>query len=131
MELIEKINDEAYTYETSLFKGSTSEDALLTQLLKIRRQQESICMIALKCLLKLCVQDPLICNYVYNCAPPTYSYANYCGWFKSYFNTHRAELEKATATGAGSYSSYYEGRMTVLVQAEQYLAQFEEICDRL
>lgn len=38
VELVDKINDDAYTYETSLFKGSTSEDALLTQLLKIRRQ---------------------------------------------------------------------------------------------
>lgn len=130
LELVEKINDDAYTYETSLFKGSTSDDALLTQLLKIRRQQESICMIALRCLLKLCVQDPLICKYVYNCAPPTYSYANYCGWFEGYFKTHRGDLEKATSTGAGSYSNYYENRMLVLVQAEEYLAQFEEICKR-
>jgi hypothetical protein len=30
VELVDKINDEAYTYETPLFKGSTSEDALLT-----------------------------------------------------------------------------------------------------
>jgi hypothetical protein len=72
LELVDKINDEAYNFETSLFKGSTSEDALLTQLLKIRKQQESVCMIALRCLLKLCVNDPLICKYVYNCAPPNY-----------------------------------------------------------
>jgi hypothetical protein len=126
IELVEKINDEAYTYETTLFKGSTGEDALLTQLLKIRRQQEMVCMIALKCLLKLCVNDPVIFKYVYNCAPPTYQYASYCGWFKSYFATHRAELEKATSASSG-YSQYYENRMSALVQAEHYLQQFEEI----
>jgi len=73
LELVDKINDDAYTYETSILKGSTSEDALLTQLLKIRRQHEQLCLIAMKCLLKLCVTDPVICRYVYNCAPPTYS----------------------------------------------------------
>jgi hypothetical protein len=87
-------------------------------------------MIALKCLLKLCVNDPVICKYLYKCAPPTYSYVNYSGWFRSYFTTHRTDLEKATSSNVGSYSSYYENRMTVLVQAEEFLAQYDEICRR-
>jgi len=130
LELVDKINDEAYTFETSLFKGSTSEDALLTQLLKIRKQQESVCMIALKCLLKLCINDEVICKYVYNCAPPNYQYANYIGWIKTYFMSHRSDLEKAMSVGTSSYSNYYENRMIVLVQAEQYLEKFQEICKR-
>lgn len=112
---MDKINDDAYTYETSLFKGSTSEDALLTQLLKIRKQQESVCMIALKCLLKLCVNDEVIFKYVYNCAPPNYQYANYIGWIRPYFQSHRTDLEKAMSGGNSSYSNYYENRMLVLI----------------
>ena len=83
-------------------------------------------MIGLKCLLKLCVSDPVILKYVYNCAPPTYQFFNYCGWFKGYFMSHRIDIEKATSISTG-YSQYYENRMTVLVQAEHYLQQFEEL----
>lgn len=129
LELVDKINDEAYNFNTCLTTG-TNEEALLTQLLKIRKQQETVCMIALKFLLKLCVNDDLIARYVYKCGPTSYQYARYVDWFRSYFNNHRSDLEKATSSGASSYSAYYENRFAVLVKAETLLEKFEDICKK-
>jgi hypothetical protein len=87
-------------------------------------------MIALKFLLKLCVNDDLIARYVYKCGPTSYQYARYVDWFRGYFNTHRSDLEKATSSGASSYSAYYENRFAVLVKAETLLEKFEDICKK-
>ena len=129
MELVDKINDEAHTFNTCLTTG-TNEEALLTQLLKIRKQQETVCMIALKFLLKLCCNDDLIARYVYKCAPNSYQSARYSDWFRGYFIAHRSDLEKATASGSSSYSSYYENRFAVLGKAELLLDKFDEVCKK-
>lgn len=60
IQLVERINDEAYTYVSSLLSTSSqkSEDALFTSLLKgrMRSGDQNGCK-ALKDLLSLCVKD--------------------------------------------------------------------------
>lgn len=101
-ELVERINDEAYTYNTSLMTTSM-DDGLFTQLIKCRGRMDTFCVRAIKDLLSLCKKDETICRYVYTAAPPTYQYARYSDWFRSYLEGQKAELEK---TGMSTYTYY-------------------------
>jgi hypothetical protein len=64
VELVERINDEAYVYVSTLMSTST-EDALMTLLLKQRGRMDTFCIKALKDLISLCLKDIDIARYIY------------------------------------------------------------------
>jgi hypothetical protein len=74
VQLVERINDEAYTYVSSLLTTSSqkTEDALFTSLLKGRSRSDLFTCKALKDLLSLCAKDTAIARFVYSTAPFTY-----------------------------------------------------------
>lgn len=71
LELVERINDDAYTYVSTLMT-TTTEDALMTLLLKQRGRMDTFCIKALKDLISLCLKDIEIARYIYRQAPPSY-----------------------------------------------------------
>lgn len=71
LELVDRINDEVYTYVSSLLTTST-EEPLMTLLLKQRGRMDTFCIKALKDLMSLCLKDVEIAKYIYRQAPPTY-----------------------------------------------------------
>lgn len=90
VELVERINDDAYTYVTTWLKtgGATgTTNALFASLLSVQGRMDNFCAKALKNLLSLCVKDREIARFVYNAPPPTYQHARYSDWFKSYIES--------------------------------------------
>ena len=105
-ELVERINDEAYIYVSTLMSTST-EESLMTLLLKQRGRMDTFCIKALKDLISLCLKDIDIARYIYRQAPPSYQYARYSDWFRSYIETQQMELEKSSMAAY----TYYQARV--------------------
>ena len=63
--MVERINDEAYTYVSNLVHH-TSDEAFFTAMLKLRgRADNNLCKV-LKELIRLCVLDDTIFDFIYN-----------------------------------------------------------------
>jgi len=43
-------------------------------------------------LLRLCLEDEQICEYIYELPPPTYQYARFSDWFEPFATNYRAHL---------------------------------------
>ena len=106
---------------------STSEDPVLSQLLKIRTQQEQNCMKAIKALLSLCNKDETIARYLYTLPPPSYQGARFIDWIVPYMKHQRTELSKAHTM---SNAPYYEKRLALLDKCEMHMEKFQERCKR-
>jgi hypothetical protein len=70
-EIINKINDESYTYVSPII-NSHSEEALLAQLLKCKGRLDTFAVNCLKEMLSLMAKDDLIARYIYRSTPPSY-----------------------------------------------------------
>jgi len=70
VERIERINDEAYTYNSSLVSNAM-DDAMFTKLLSCKGRMDTFCVRALKDLLSLCSKCDTIARFVYNSPPPS------------------------------------------------------------
>ena len=125
VELVERINDEAYVYVSTLMSTST-EESLMTLLLKQRGRMDTFCVKALKDLIQLCLKDIEIARYIYRQAPPSYQYSRYSDWFKSYIETQQMELEKSSMAAY----SYYQARVKATQKAVILLSQFDEVSKR-
>lgn len=87
---------------------------------------DTFCIKALKDLISLCLKDIDIARYIYRQAPPSYQYARYSDWFKSYIELQQQELEKSTMAAY----TYYQARAKATQKAVILLKQFEDISNR-
>lgn len=120
VQLVERINDEAYTYVSSLLTTSSqkTEDALFTSLLKGRQRSDLFTCKALKDLLSLCAKDTAIARFVYGTAPFTYQFSRYSDWFSQFIKNVKEELDKNTTT---MNMSYYAPKIAAINKAHTYM----------
>jgi len=85
LELVYKINDEAFTYVSPII-NSHNEEALLMQLLKCKGRLDTFAVNCLKEMLSLMVKDEAICRFIYNSGPPTFQYSRYTDWILPYLD---------------------------------------------
>ena len=93
LELIQKVNDETYTYVSPII-GSSNEEALLAQLIKCKGRLEIFAINCLKEMLSLMSKDIEIARFIYYTAPPSYQYARYSDWIKPYLEGQKSEQER-------------------------------------
>mmetsp|Transcript_44262 Transcript_44262/g.32251 ORF Transcript_44262/g.32251 Transcript_44262/m.32251 type:complete len:126 (+) Transcript_44262:302-679(+) len=96
LELVYKVNDEAYTYESAL-NFNQHEEALLAQLLKCKGRVDTFAVNCLKEMLSLMVKDDFICMYIYSQGPHSYQYARYTDWILPYLDGQKLELERTNS----------------------------------
>lgn len=124
---MDRINEEAYTYNTSLSYSST-DDALLTKLLTQKsRGSHDFCVRAIKDLLLLCTRDDEICEFIYNMPPPTFQYARFSDWFSEYLQGRSVELNNSNLI----QYKYHQDRVSTCDKAMKLLPIFEEKCKKL
>lgn len=93
IELIDRINDDAHRYISTL-SASLSDDSLLSLLVKQVGKQDGLCIKAIKDLMSMSLKDEVIAKYLYRMQPHTYQYARFTDWFASYVNSQKDEMEK-------------------------------------
>jgi len=71
LELVDRINEDAHTYITPIASGS-SEESLLSQLLKCKGKQDTNCILCLQEMLHLMSKDDVIAKFVYTTPPHTF-----------------------------------------------------------
>jgi hypothetical protein len=86
--MVDRINDESYTYVSPISIGS-QEEPLFTQLLKCKGKLDTFAINCLQEMLSLMAKDEDIARFVYNSVPPTYQYSRYSDWIRPYLEGQR------------------------------------------
>ena len=120
LELIDRINEEAHTYLTPIASGS-SEESLLSQLLKCKGKMDTNCINCLQEMLHLMIKDDVIARFVYNTPPHTYQFARFTDWFRNYLENQKQDTERSQ-----SYNSYFKNKFDCIVKSLGYLERVEE-----
>ncbi len=121
LELVDRINEEAYTY-VSPITNAPAEDSLFSQLLKCKGKLDTFAIYCLQEMLSLMAKDEIIARFVYQAAPPTYQAARYSDWIRPYLEFQKQEVERAN-----SYA-YFKNKHDAILQSLHYLEKFEERC---
>jgi len=120
LELIERINEDAHTYLTPIASGS-SEESLLSQLLKCKGKMDTNCINCLQEMLHLMIKDDVIARFVYNTPPHTYQFARFTDWFRNYLENQKQDTERSQG-----YNSYFKNKFDCIVKSLGYLERVEE-----
>jgi len=128
VENIMRINDQAYTYTSTLCSSFNNSGAngvicLLERLLSQRGRADDFVLKAIKDLISLCIKDEVIAKFIYNMPPPSYQMARYTDWFWDYIETQRQEHEKYDQYSTLSSQSYLQTRINM---TKKCLAKWEE-----
>jgi len=87
VELVEMVADEYYMFKSGYVKGVN--DAFLGQLYKAKGRMDTQCVIGLKALLEMCLEDVAVAQYVFRQPSPSMQFARYTDWFFPYAESLR------------------------------------------
>ena len=59
---------------------------------KAQRTRIEFSILAMLDILEQCVEDDLMCEYIYKLPPPTYQYSRFCDWFEPFATEQRAHF---------------------------------------
>ena len=105
---------------TPIASGS-SEESLLSQLLKCKGKMDTNCINCLQEMLHLMIKDDVIARFVYNTPPHTYQFARFTDWFRNYLENQRQDTERSQG-----YNSYFKNKFDSIVKSLGYLERVEE-----
>ena len=117
--MIDRINEEAYTYMSPLIAGP-NEESLFSQLYKCKGKFDTNCIQCLLELLHLMSKDDAIARFVYTTAPPTYQSARFTDWMRPYLETQKSEVEKSNSS-----NSYFKNKYDATCKSLGYLDKVE------
>ena len=124
IEFVDRINDDAYTYMSTLIPGP-NEESLFSQLYKCKNKFDTNCIQCLKELLHLMAEDDDIARFVFNTAPPTYQNARFTDWMLPYLENQKNDTEKS-----GSVNSYFKHKYDSVRAALEHYDKYQSKAER-
>lgn len=113
------MSDEYYQFKSGCVKGIT--DAFLGQLYKAKDRMQSQCVIGLRTLVDMMLEDETVARYVFNQPAPSLQYARFTDWFFTYAE----QLRNATLMQAKNTTTLLEYHQKRLESLEIILGQRE------
>ena len=112
LELVELISDEYIQFKSCCVKGIT--DAFLGQLFKAKGRMETQCIIGLRYLIEMCLEDEEVAKFVYQSPSPSMQYARYTDWFFLYAEQLKESTNNQIKNSQTTLQEYHRNRLDSL-----------------
>lgn len=111
LELLELISEEYMQFKSCCVKGIS--DAFLGQLFKAKGRMETQCVIGVKNLIEMCLDDDDVAEFIYKSPSPSLQYARYPDWFFPYAEALRTTT-LAQISNTTTLLDYHKNRIESL-----------------
>ena len=115
------MSDEYCQFKSGCVKGIT--DAFLGQLYKAKGRMDSQCVVGLKTLVEIMLEDEVVARYVFNQPAPSLQYSRYTDWFFTYAEA----LRNTTMNSVKNTSTLLEYHKNRLESLEEILGNRERL----
>merc|ERR1712226_1170666 len=101
--------------------------SFIAQIMHCTARSETIACKAIHALIALCLDDDVICKYVYDLPPQTYQFSRFIDFARPFITGQIATVSKNMQTNP-SIADYYRKRLEVSEACVVLLDKFDEKC---